>query len=242
MTRRTTAIVRAFVAVAASAGIATLAFSPAAQASPGSAAKTSYSSIFADEGPKFTHAGWDTCGASVTWSVDVSQLGPKAARIRVADLQWALDQWSAVTGLSFEFAGRDAFTLDQKNAILRSQNEEPKARHVAFSFLRNESTKLLNPLQVGIGSPLAESVTTPDGGTETRIISGSAIFSVDYLAKASTKDARALLLHEIGHVMGLGHVDDDTQVMFPILDGDVTLGDGDIAGARALTSPCAVEG
>ena len=46
----------------------------------------------------------------------------------------------------------------------------------------------------------------------------------------------ALYLHEIGHVVGLGHVDDPTQVMYPTLeesDGDGYAA-GDRAGLRAL--------
>ena len=241
MTGRTSRSLRVLATVGASLGIISLAAAPAVQAAPSATSTSSYTSIFAGQGRDFAGAGWDVCGAPITWSVDVSALAPKAAQARIADLAWALGQWSDVTGLTFEYAGTDSFTLDQKDATLRSTSAEPKSRHVAFSFLGAKSTKLLSTKQVGIGSPMAESVTTPDGHTTTSIVHGSAIFSVDYLATASQKDARALLLHEIGHVIGLGHSDDDSQVMYPILEGDVTLGAGDIAGAQALTGTCTNE-
>lgn len=239
MTRRTTRTLRSVATAVASMGLLAVAAIPAAQAAPGSAPATSYTSIFADEGPAYDGAGWDVCGAPITWSVDVSQLTAKAAKTRIADLEWALGQWAEVSGLTFEFVGRESLTLDPKTVTLRSDGNGPKSRHVSFSFLDNKSTRLLNKTTVGLGSPMAQSVTTSDGTTTTSIINGSAIFSVDFLAQASQKDARALLLHEIGHVMGLGHTDDDSQVMHQMLDGDVTLGAGDVAGVQAVTGSCA---
>lgn len=239
MRGRTTLILRTAATALASAGLLTLAAVPAAQADRGSAPAASYTSIFADEGPRYDGTGWDVCGTPITWSVDVSQLGPKAAKARIADLEWALGQWGEVSGLSFEFVGRESLTLDPTTVTLRSDANGPKTRHMSFSFLEDKSTRLLNKTTVGLGSPMAQSVTTSDGSTTTSIINGSAIFSIDFLAKASENDVRALLLHEIGHVMGLGHTDDDSQVMHPMLDGDTSLGAGDVAGVQALTESCA---
>jgi hypothetical protein len=36
------------------------------------------------------------------------------------------------------------------------------------------------------------------------------------------------VMHEIGHVMGLGHATETTQVMDPIVDGTSTWGRGDV--------------
>lgn len=237
--RNATRTLRVLATAVASLGMVTLAAAPAAQAAPEAAsAASSYTSIFAEQGPSFDGTGWDACGAPITWSVDASNLGGKATKARIADLEWALGQWSEASGLTFEFIGKDSFELDEKNVILRSSTDRDRTRHVSFSFLKAKSTDLLNSKVVGLGSPLAESVTTPDGTTSSSIVNGSAVFSVEFLADASKKDARALLLHEIGHVLGLGHTDDDSQVMHPMLDGDTSLGAGDITGIRTLTQTC----
>jgi hypothetical protein len=49
----------------------------------------------------------------------------------------------------------------------------------------------------------------------------------------------ALLLHEVGHVLGLGHVDDPTQVMYPTVGAAITLEGGDRTGLAAVgTDAC----
>ena len=65
------------------------------------------------------------------------------------------------------------------------------------------------------------------------------------LAGTGTADAdatrraqvQALMLHELGHVMGLGHVTDPTQLMYPELNPTVTdFGAGDRRGLAVPAS------
>ncbi len=46
--------------------------------------------------------------------------------------------------------------------------------------------------------------------------------------------ARAVTLHELGHLVGLAHVDDPTQLMFPTASGVLDYADGDLRGLAAL--------
>lgn len=58
---------------------------------------------------------------------------------------------------------------------------------------------------------------------------------------AGARIARAITLHELGHLVGLGHVDDPKQIMFPSANpGVVEYASGDLAGlARLGQGPCA---
>lgn len=49
---------------------------------------------------------------------------------------------------------------------------------------------------------------------------------------------RALVLHELGHAVGLGHVTDSEQLMYPIVrDGRDGFGPGDLEGLREIQRP-----
>lgn len=58
----------------------------------------------------------------------------------------------------------------------------------------------------------AQLATTPEGGA----------------------DARAILLHELGHLVGLAHVNDPTQLMYPKSSGVYDYGPGDLTGLAQL--------
>ena len=48
------------------------------------------------------------------------------------------------------------------------------------------------------------------------------------------KYVRAVVMHELGHVLGLDHVDDRDQLMYDENVGQTELGPGDRAGLAAL--------
>ena len=48
------------------------------------------------------------------------------------------------------------------------------------------------------------------------------------------EQSRAIIMHELGHVVGLDHVDDPDQLMFPRTTGRLDWGAGDRRGLAAM--------
>jgi hypothetical protein len=91
---------------------------------------------------------------------------------------------------------------------------------------------------VGNGGPEATSI-----GTEgERIVSGSVVFDApDLLAQlhqpAGGVQVEQVMRHELGHLVGLGHVSDTTEVMNPTeIIGRNGYGQGDLRGLAAMGS------
>jgi predicted Zn-dependent protease len=75
-------------------------------------------------------------------------------------------------------------------------------------------------------------------------VTGEVVLSRDNLTQMLQRPtgyirARAVLLHELGHLLGLNHVQDRNELMDPVLSGLTGYGPGDRAGlARLGHGPC----
>lgn len=91
---------------------------------------------------------------------------------------------------------------------------------------------------VGLASPYSVSVQ----GAERYYVSGHVILDTTLKGEAMPDGSPAyvsVLRHEMGHVLGLDHVKDVTQLMAPRMTTVVDFADGDRAGLAALGSgPC----
>ena len=71
-------------------------------------------------------------------------------------------------------------------------------------------------------------------------MTGQVMLDAPQLAESATHPggdviARSIVLHEVGHLVGLQHVEDATQLMFPEAQEGVTdLGAGDLTGLAEL--------
>ncbi len=118
----------------------------------------------------------------------------------------AFDAWEEVASINFEY------TSNYSSADVRvlTGDTDGSAGFASYSFDGNP----------GLSSIFSGTITFSDALTWSPDGSGGTNF-------------HSVALHEIGHVLGLGHVNDSSEIMNPVISVDV-LGDGDILGAQIL--------
>lgn len=193
-----------------------------------------YESFFADE--DLRGAGWAACPDPVMWSVDTRGFTARVARREVRRLKAAWSQWSVASGVNVKFAGTERLNLDPAtNGLRPADGSAVPERHVFIAFKTAGQVPMMEGAAIGLAMPSLVLMPTRE------IIGGMVILRRGYVLKQRTVDparVKHLYMHEIGHVIGLGHAEYEGNVMYPTIDHLGTLGAGDRAGAQAMTHPC----
>lgn len=182
----------------------------------------------------------------VTWSpcrtihlvVNKAAAPPQADRL----LRESLDRVSELSGLRFVVDGE----TDETPATDRPpQNKNPFKGRWAPALVAWTTPVVVPELQgivAGVGGPREAPAGYPD---ERHYVSG-----IVYLDGPSISDvlqrptgwaqSRAIVMHELGHMVGLAHVNSDAELMDGENDSGITdFGEGDREGLRRLGSgPC----
>jgi hypothetical protein len=199
-----------------------------AQASP------DYSSFFGEG--ELTGAGWATC-APITWSADTRGLTSAQARREIARLRDAWRMWADAAGVEAVFTGREDLAYDPaRYSLVPADGSAPVEQHVYIGFKTRKQVPILTGGAVGLAMPTMVLME------ERRIVGGMAIFMRGYAIEQARTDPSALThvyVHELGHVLGLGHAQSRANVMYPEVQSAANLGDGDASGIARITQPCA---
>lgn len=150
--------------------------------------------------------------------------GPSFAR---AELDWAIAQLEATSGLDLVWAGDVATTFSDAWAAVND------TAHVGFA------TPAEFWLPAGV-SGYGDSAPVSLGGRQ-RLTDGRVVLRPDHGWTQGTSSANPLglmFLHELGHLVGLAHVDVATELMTDRGNGTMrSLGHGDRRGLAAVGRP-----
>lgn len=197
-------------------------------------AEADYSSFFWQR--ELADAGWAACEEPVTWSVDVRGLTSTQARREIRRLEQAWGQWTAASGIPVQFTGRESLVFDPGTNGLRRPDGSPQPdRHVYLAFKTQRQVPIMIRGIIGLAMP--STVLVPS----REIVAGVAVFRRSFVLeqrKVEPDRVLHLYLHELGHVLGLGHAGKQDNVMYPSIDHLTELGLGDRAGIEAFTQPC----
>lgn len=159
-------------------------------------------------------------------------LMPDVARTLVPDAVAAV---SAATGLVLVDDGLTSEPLTVERDVIQPARYGTRWAPVLIGFGTAQTYPPLAGDVAGVGG---SSLVQPRGPASGRLVTGQVALDVDALEQLVTTgrsdEARAVIMHELGHVVGLDHVDDPEQLMYPSNRGRTSFGAGDLQGLAAL--------
>jgi hypothetical protein len=164
-----------------------------------------------------TSARWDPC-RTIGYRVNAAQT-PSGA---ITDVKGAIDRLSQATGLSFVYRGTTT-GIPQSG----TNGWYPADTQIVVAWARPSQSSMLRLYSgaVGVGAAIS---------SVSRIIRGAVVLNSGHSYPAGFGPGKTrgdLVLHELGHAMGLGHIGASTQIMYPVLTpGLARLGLGDLTG------------
>lgn len=147
-------------------------------------------------------------------------------------LEEAVRQVSEASGLEFSFDGTtDEPPTDNRPPYHRDRYGD-RWSPVLVAWSDPEEYPRLEGRPAGFGGP----VRVQQRGMVPRYVSGIVVLDVEQLAGLSEGARRAVVVHELAHVVGLDHVDDRGQLMNAVQYGEevTSLQEGDLRGLELV--------
>lgn len=204
-----------------------------AQAAAGSA--KSYAFMSQSNGDSLI-ARWNPCGGAIDYRVNLD----RAPKNSLPEVKTAFSRISAATGLTFRYAGTTSVIPQAEKGY---NGKYPAGTEIVIAWVNpGKHSKWLpsGARELGMGGGGWQSAYTAGGGSALRMVEGAVVLNAPSVAKmkrgfgaAGGGTTGAVLMHEIGHAMGLAHPkqDDRSQIMYhTITSKKAVWGAGDLAG------------
>jgi hypothetical protein len=194
---------------------------------PGFAA--SFSPMMRD--PQGAPIRWNPC-EPIHYVINLDNAPPSAA----ADVKSAVERIEAASGLTFALDGPTDEVPSLERGSYQPERYGERWAPVLIGWVRDEDNEVRLELpELGLGVPIP--VRAVDGTYS--YVSGVLAINADFETPpgfASTTDHGSLVLHELGHLVGMGHVSAYEEVMYPTADekSPTDWGPGDRLGLALL--------
>lgn len=147
-------------------------------------------------------------------------------------VQSAIQRVSKATGLAFEYGGTTDERASEDRQVIQVDRYGERYAPVLFGW----STESETPALAGSITGLGGSKSVPGVfGDQRYLAAGVVILDANDLATLSSNErdfaiATAVVMHEVAHVIGLAHVDDDSEIMNASNTYLSSWGNGDLQG------------
>jgi hypothetical protein len=174
---------------------------------------------------------WDPC-APITYRVNLNGSAP-ASELRHVHAAFA-ELGRALGGVRFAYKGATGVVPD------KSDDAKAARTNIVVAFAApgagRAKSSMIKGREAARGGFGPTSWTTGDGAHVPIAKAGAVVVDARKFRTMSRKTRTALYLHEIGHVLGLGHAGDRAQLMYPTLlnSGPRTYAAGDRSGLEQL--------
>lgn len=167
---------------------------------------------------------WDPC-RTITYAVntDLSAASAGGRDGALRDAQRAMDRAASRTGLTFRFVGRTHEVPDNNGG--QGWSARQRAADIVIAWVTPSTSDLLTKVSSGYASGTGGWMWKAwSDGHKWRLAIGRGFVVVNALQRndyapgfGPGRTRGALLLHEVGHALGLNHVGNTAEIMYPTM-------------------------